>query len=101
MTIPTWQQLLRTLESEIANGRLQPGQPVPSQRAAARRWGVSVATVTRVYAEATRHGWLHARVGSGTVVAPPPGPPGPTPTEGLRDLALNAPLAPRHLNASA
>jgi len=101
MTLPTWRQLLRTLESRIASGALRPGQAVPSQRAAARHWGVSVATVTRVYAEATRRGWLHARVGSGTVVAPSAARPGPTHTEGLRDLAANAPLVPRHLNASA
>lgn len=101
MTVPTWQQLLRTLESEIASGTLQPGQPAPSQRAAARRWGVSVATVTRVYAEATRRGWLHARVGSGTVVARPAAPSSPPPAAGLHDLAMNAPRVPRHLNASA
>ncbi|QOR38533.1 PLP-dependent aminotransferase family protein [Billgrantia diversa] len=52
----------------IQAGELSAGQKLPPQRRLADRLGVTVGTVTRAYAEAERHGWVTARVGSGTFV---------------------------------
>ncbi|NYS60537.1 PLP-dependent aminotransferase family protein [Vreelandella salicampi] len=47
---------------------LQPGEKLPPQRHLADALGVTIGTVTRGYAEAERHGWVTAKVGSGTYV---------------------------------
>lgn len=93
-------RIVQSIEADIRAGRLRPGDPVPSHRAAARRWGVAVATVTRAYAEAARRGLLNCRAGAVTRVAAAITAPTSAPTA-PNNLADNIPLAPTTLNEDA
>lgn len=61
--------LVEALAADIANGRLQKGAPLPSQRALADRLGINFTTVTRAYDAARRRGLIEAQAGRGTFVA--------------------------------
>jgi DNA-binding transcriptional MocR family regulator len=100
---PGYQAILQRLQDDIATKTLLPGQLVPSHRAMAKACGVSTATVTRAYNEAIRLGLLVSIAGKGTRVAGPTRPHtlGPVSRPGLHNLAVNAPLAPRHLNGAS
>ena len=50
---------------------LRPGQRLPTHRELAFRLGIAVATVTKAYTEAKRHGYLRTGVGDGTFVLEP------------------------------
>jgi GntR family transcriptional regulator/MocR family aminotransferase len=75
--------LERALRQAIREGRLPPGARLPSTRALALDLGVARGTVSEAYAQLAAEGFLIARQGSGTVVAPNPilphqaGPPEP------------------------
>lgn len=73
---PPYQVIAAQIRSRIEQGELRPGDRVPSIRQIAQRWGVAVATATKVTALLRAEGLVEARVGSGTVVcasaAPPP-----------------------------
>lgn len=60
----------------ILSGELRPGERVPSVREISRRWGIAIATATKVIAVLRDAGLVESKVGSGTVVAvsrrPPP-----------------------------
>jgi GntR family transcriptional regulator / MocR family aminotransferase len=61
--------LEEALREAIADGRLRPGERLPSTRALARDLGAARGTVAEAYAQLVAEGWLRARQGSGTVVA--------------------------------
>jgi GntR family transcriptional regulator/MocR family aminotransferase len=61
-------QIREILVAAIAAGQLQPGEPVPSTRAMARRLGVSRNTVTLAYQALVAEGFLLARERSGFYV---------------------------------
>jgi len=65
---PRYRAIADALATDIASGRLLPGQRLPPQRALADALGVTVGTVTRAYAEAERRGLLDATVGRGSFV---------------------------------
>lgn len=65
---PLYARLADALAADIADGRLIPGDHLPTQRALAAALGVDVTTVARAYAEAARRGLVEARVGAGTFV---------------------------------
>ncbi|WP_101255127.1 PLP-dependent aminotransferase family protein [Streptomyces barkulensis] len=77
--------LMRALRDAVRTGRLAPGTRLPSSRSLAADLGVARNTVADAYAELVAEGWLTARQGSGTRVAPraepaaPAGPPGARP----------------------
>ncbi|MGY1455267.1 MocR-like pyridoxine biosynthesis transcription factor PdxR [Streptomyces sp. SS8] len=77
--------LMRALRDAVRTGRLAPGARLPSSRSLAADLGVARNTVADAYAELVAEGWLTARQGSGTRVAPraepvaPAGPPGARP----------------------
>jgi DNA-binding transcriptional regulator YhcF (GntR family) len=52
----------------IADGSLRPGEKVPSTRQITRRWGVAMATATKVIAALRDQGLVQTVPGSGTVV---------------------------------
>lgn len=52
----------------VADGRLQPGTPLPPQRELAYALGLALGTVTRAYAEAERRGLIEGQVGRGSFV---------------------------------
>ena len=53
----------------ILEGRLRPGQRVPSTRAAARELGISRLPVLNAFEQLLHEGYLESRTGSGTYVA--------------------------------
>jgi GntR family transcriptional regulator/MocR family aminotransferase len=71
---PRRAQLERQLREGVRSGRLRPGARLPPSRALARELGVSRGVVVEAYAQLVAEGYLVARRGAGTAVAPsPPG----------------------------
>ena len=64
-----YQQIVDGLKREVSEGRLRPGQPLPSFRQLAEDLLVSVITVKRAYEELEREGIIFRRQGLGTFVA--------------------------------
>jgi AcrR family transcriptional regulator len=70
-------QLVRTpstkitaeIRRQIRSGKLAPGERVPSTREITRRWGVAMATASKVLAALRQEGLVRTRPGVGTVVA--------------------------------
>ncbi|MFC3582559.1 PLP-dependent aminotransferase family protein [Streptantibioticus rubrisoli] len=58
------------LRDAVRDGRLAPGTRLPSSRALARDLGLARNTVAEAYGQLVAEGWLTARQGSGTRVAP-------------------------------
>lgn len=74
------EQLRTQLVGAVEEGRLQPGDRLPPSRQLARDLGIARGTVVEVYDQLVHDGYLVARTGSGTSVAPrvtggPPAPP--------------------------
>jgi GntR family transcriptional regulator len=66
---PLYQQIVDALKREISEGRLRPGQPLPSFRALAEQLLVSLITVKRAYEELEHEGLIYRRQGLGTFVS--------------------------------
>lgn len=66
---PPYRVIVAEIRARIVSGELRPGDRVPSIRAIARRWGVAIATATKVTAALRDEGFVEANVGSGTVVS--------------------------------
>ncbi|HYE50116.1 MAG TPA: PLP-dependent aminotransferase family protein [Azospirillaceae bacterium] len=66
---PIYLALADALERDVAAGRLQPGQTLPTHRALATALGLDLTTVTRAYGEARRRGLVGAATGRGSFVA--------------------------------
>src|SRR5690242_18801969 len=62
--------LERALREAIREGRLAPGDALPSSRALAHQLGVARGTVTQVFEQLTAEGHLVSRPRSGVRVAP-------------------------------
>ncbi len=65
---PRYVAIADALAADIAAGRCQPGDRLPTHRDLAWRLGVTVGTVSRAYAEAARRGLISGEVGRGTYV---------------------------------
>ncbi|MBO6559278.1 MAG: PLP-dependent aminotransferase family protein [Nisaea sp.] len=65
---PKYLAIARAMAEDIATGRLAPGTQLPTHRELAYQLGVTVGTVSRAYAEATRRGLIDGEVGRGTFV---------------------------------
>jgi DNA-binding transcriptional MocR family regulator len=88
-----YRSIVEALTTDIAAGRLGPGDRLPPQREFADARGIAVSTASRVYRELTRRGLVVGEVGRGTFVrstaaAPPPG----EPNEALINLEFNVPV---------
>jgi GntR family transcriptional regulator / MocR family aminotransferase len=71
------------LRDAVRTGRLRPGLLLPSSRALAADLGIARNTVAEAYGQLVAEGWLAARQGSGTRVAPrPPARPRPAAVSG-------------------
>ncbi|MFV0460742.1 MAG: PLP-dependent aminotransferase family protein [Actinomycetales bacterium] len=68
--LPLRHQVADALVEIIRAGRLRPGDPLPSSRALAEAAGVARAVVVDAYDELLAAGFVVARPGSGTFVAP-------------------------------
>ncbi|MEV4313030.1 TetR/AcrR family transcriptional regulator C-terminal domain-containing protein [Actinocrispum sp. NPDC049592] len=87
MSQPPYRRIADEIRARIADGRLRPGDPVPSARGITREWGVALATATKVLATLNAEGVTRSLPGRGTVVASPPAPPQKAKrTEGDPDL---------------
>jgi len=64
-----YQQIVDGLRREVSEGRLKPGDTLPSFRALAEDLLVSLITVKRAYEELEREGIIYRRQGLGTFVA--------------------------------
>ena len=62
--------LIRALRDAVRSGRLAPGTRLPPSRSLAADLGLARNTVADAYGELVAEGWLSARQGSGTRVAP-------------------------------
>src|SRR5262245_41159201 len=65
-------RIYRQLFEAVLDGRLRPGERLPTTRELARRLGVSRNTVTLAYERLIAEGVLFGRVGSGTFVSTEP-----------------------------
>ena len=68
MTEPPSVRIAAELRAQIERGELASGDRVPSAREITRRWGVAIATATRVLAALRDEGLVRAVPGFGTVV---------------------------------
>ncbi len=102
---PRYRAIVDALESDLRDGRLEPGTRLPTHRDLADRLGLTVGTVTRAYAEARRRGLTRGEVGRGTFVRGGPGDPDftirPAAEDGPLDLALSVPPRERRPDAVA
>lgn len=60
--------IAEAIARDIRDGKLRPGDQLPTHRDLAYRLGVSVSTVSKAYAEATRRQFISSEVGRGTYV---------------------------------
>lgn len=74
---PPYAQVADALRSEIFDGTLPAGEPIPSERQIAEDWGVSRATATKAVAMLKSQGLVEAEVGVGTMVRDPSAKRGP------------------------
>ena len=65
---PRYREIAAELRRQIEAGELTPGMRVPSTRAIVDRWGVAMATATKVLTELRHQGLVRAVPGVGTVV---------------------------------
>lgn len=68
--LPLQEQIYRRVRAAIADGRLPPGERLPSTRALAGELGVARGTVDAAYARLAGEGYLLPRGSAGTVVSP-------------------------------
>ena len=69
-SLPLYRQIEVALRRSILDGRIGPGARLPGIRAYARHLGVGAVTVMTAYEQLTAEGYLEARPGRGTLVAP-------------------------------
>jgi GntR family transcriptional regulator/MocR family aminotransferase len=82
---PLHRQIYDALRSMIHEGRLQPGQQIPSTRVLAGELRISRIPALGAYAQLLAEGYIESRHGAGTFVTPSLSPP----TSALRPTAAN------------
>lgn len=88
-----YQAIVDRLAADVAAGRLQPGDRIPTHRQLAKALGVGIGTVTRAYKEAEQRGILSSRVGRGSFIASPtPGNPLGLPSSRLIEMSVDLPV---------
>ena len=91
---PPYARIAAELRGQIERGELLPGQRVPSTRQITARWGVAMATATRVLATLRQEGLVHPKPGVGTVVSAHPAAPPRQPPAAIRPPAGHPPADP-------
>ena len=93
--LPRYLAIAEALADDVAAARLTAGTQLPTHRDLADRLGVTVGTVSRAYAEASRRGLISGEVGRGTfvrnAVGGEPGIASDDLEGGLVDLGVNHP----------
>jgi DNA-binding transcriptional MocR family regulator len=88
---PRYRAIAQALAEDVENGRLLPGQKLPTHRELAFALGVTIGTITRAYAEAERQGLTAGEVGRGTFVRTRFDTVQPS-TEARYEFGMNAPI---------
>lgn len=81
-TLPLYEYLYRCIREDIVQGRLGPGEKLPSRRSLAAHLHISVITVENAYDQLVAEGMIFSRERRGYFVSPiqlPPPPQKPTP----------------------
>lgn len=68
---PPYARIVAEIRHRITTGELRAGDRVPSTRQITQRWGVAMATATKVLTTLRQEGVVEAKPGVGTVVAQP------------------------------
>lgn len=68
MTQPAYQRIADDLRKQIIDGRLAPGEKIPSRQQLRRQYAVSDAVAVQAVRMLAAEGYLHTRSGSGTFV---------------------------------
>jgi DNA-binding transcriptional MocR family regulator len=91
---PTYVRIADAIARGVAEGRLTPGDRLPTHRTLAQAIGVAVPTVSRAYRTAHERGLILSTVGRGTFVATgiPTLREDDASDDGLEDMAVNAPI---------
>lgn len=66
---PPYLQVAHHISEQIVRGDLKPGDKIPSERELREQWGISKATANKVLHQLKAEGFVHARVGVGSIVA--------------------------------
>jgi DNA-binding GntR family transcriptional regulator len=74
---PAYEQIADDLRTAIKEGRLQPGDRLPTEREHASRYGVAVGTYRQALSVLRQEGWLTTHKRHGTVVLRPEESPSP------------------------
>jgi AcrR family transcriptional regulator len=77
-----YERIAATIRTQVAAGRLRPGDRAPSTREITRKWGVAIATATKALTLLRNEGILEPVRGIGMIVRPVPDRPGHE-TQGL------------------
>ena len=84
--VPIYLQIRNQIVIGISDGRLAPGEQLPTVRALAEMMGINVMTVNKAYQLLKQEGYIHTDRRSGAVVCQPEKASGPRPEtiEGLK-----------------
>ncbi|MCX8130626.1 MAG: GntR family transcriptional regulator [Clostridia bacterium] len=66
---PLYEQIKKQVIEQIMNGKLSPGQDLPSIRALAKELEISVITIKKAYEDLEAAGYIVTRPGKGSCVA--------------------------------
>ena len=66
---PIYEQIVEQVKNQIIQGRLSPGDPLPSMRALAQDLKISVITTKRAYGELEAEGFIETVAGKGCYVS--------------------------------
>src|SRR5580658_4449738 len=88
VNLPPYAQIAAELRDQIEQGTLAPGDRVPSTRQITQKWGVAMATATKVIAVLRDEGVVEARPGAGTLVRATPSVAEPAPKFAPRTVDL-------------
>ena len=66
---PIYEQIVEQVKSQIVQGRLKPGDPLPSMRVLAQDLKISVITTKRAYGELEAEGFIETVAGMGCDVS--------------------------------
>lgn len=96
-------RIANALAADIASGKLNAGDRLPTQRALAKHYDVTQGTINRAYAELARDGLISGEVGRGSFVKKRPSSGAVSVSEMQRpyliDMAVNKPCGTAHANA--
>ncbi|WP_414147489.1 GntR family transcriptional regulator [Erwinia sp. BNK-24-b] len=69
-TMPLYMQLVKSLQTAVRKGKVQPGDIIPSERTLVKTLGIARGTARRAYQTLLENGTIVRKRGSGTFIAP-------------------------------